>query len=254
MSKTRILIIDDDQDFLDDCARDLQLNNFVCELCNNADDAFSKFQEGMYDVIVCDILIPFRGQREGGLVLADEFSSKYPMSSMIFVSQYVTAKWVNQFAGKKSNYAFVEKGDNLLDDLKQEITRVTKSKSAFVCMPFSREFTDVYELGIKPVLKAAGFNPVRADEIQHNTGILSVIYDQIASAHVLIADLSGQNPNVYYETGYAHGMGKEVVLLTQDINDIPFDLRGLNHIHYEGQITILKQKLEKRIKSLFSDK
>jgi nucleoside 2-deoxyribosyltransferase len=90
--------------------------------------------------------------------------------------------------------------------------------------------------------------------MEHNKGILEVVYDQIKSAHVVVADMTGRNSNVYYEVGYAHALGKDVVLLTQRAEDLPFDLRGFNHIIYEGRITVLKEKLAQRLNAMLSER
>src|SRR5882757_7962751 len=137
--KTTILIIDDEAAFLSRCATAMQMAGYDCELCEKAEDAYDKFQHRIFDGIVCDILIPFRGMREGGLVLAREFALKYPTACMVLTSQFVTAKWVNQFAGFP-NHAFVEKGADVIEDLVREISSIAKTKFAFVCMPFAQEF------------------------------------------------------------------------------------------------------------------
>jgi nucleoside 2-deoxyribosyltransferase len=169
----------------------------------------------------------------------------------VLVSQYVTCKWVNEFAGFP-NHAFVEKGPHVIEDLVAEVRRIAQAKFAFVCMPFAREFEDVYTLGIRPAIAECGFRCVRCDEIHHSSNIMTVLYNQVSTAHIVIADMTGRNPNVYYEVGYAHGRGKEVVLLVQRADDIPFDLRGLNHIVYEGRIAYLKEKLAERLKGMMA--
>jgi hypothetical protein len=68
---------------------------------------------------------------------------------------------------------------------------------AFVLMPFDREFDDVYSLGIKGAVEQAGMLAQRVDEqVFHREGILERIYNQIEGADVIIADMSGRNPNV----------------------------------------------------------
>ena len=59
--------------------------------------------------------------------------------------------------------------------------------------------------------------------------------------------MTGRNPNVFYETGYAHALNKKVILLTQKISDIPFDLTHYPHIIYDGKIIKLKEELKKRV-------
>jgi nucleoside 2-deoxyribosyltransferase len=95
----------------------------------------------------------------------------------------------------------------------------------FVLMPFKNEFDDIYQLGIVAACKEAGAYCERVDEQIYHGSILERIYVQIAKADIIIADMTGQNPTVFYETGYAHALGKPYILLTQRAEDIPFDLK-----------------------------
>jgi hypothetical protein len=117
----------------------------------------------------------------------------------------------------------------------------------FTLMPFDAEFEDVYRLGIRPACEAAGAYCERVDDQIFQESILQRIYNQIAKADLVIADMTGRNPNVFYETGYAHALGKRVILLTRDVNDIPFDLKHYPHLVYGGRITVLLGELEKRV-------
>jgi hypothetical protein len=73
--------------------------------------------------------------------------------------------------------------------------------------------------------------------------MLERIYRQIEIADVIIADMSGRNPNVFYEVGYAHAKGKLVILLTSDAGDIPFDLKHHRHIVYGQSVATLRKQL-----------
>lgn len=119
---------------------------------------------------------------------------------------------------------------------------------AFVLMPFSEGFDDVYHLGIKPACESAGVYAERVDEQLFQESIISRIYNQIVKADVIVADMTGRNPNVFYETGYAHALGKRVILITQETSDIPFDLKHHPHIVYGGRITSLIPELTRRVK------
>jgi hypothetical protein len=122
--------------------------------------------------------------------------------------------------------------------------------SAFVIMPFSEEFRDIYELGIKAACHACGVGCTRVDEQIFLHSILDRIYEQIAEADIVISELTGRNPNVFYETGYAHGLKKAVIFLTKSSDDIPFDLRQYPHVVYGNSIAKLKSELEKRVRYL----
>ena len=118
----------------------------------------------------------------------------------------------------------------------------------FVLMPFQKEFDDIYEFGIKSACYENGFYCERVDEQDFEGSILDRIYNQISKADLIIADMSNQNPNVFYETGYAHALGKRVILLTQKSANIPFDMQHYSHIVYERQIKNLKNKLSAKLK------
>ena len=77
----------------------------------------------------------------------------------------------------------------------------------FVLMPFDDEFRDIYEVGIKPACEKAGAYAERVDEQIFTESILDRIYNQISKADLIISDMTGRNPNVFYETGYAHALG-----------------------------------------------
>lgn len=118
----------------------------------------------------------------------------------------------------------------------------------FVLMPLAETFDDVYRLGIKPSCEDAGTYCERVDEQIFQESILQRIYNQIAKADIVVSDLTGRNPNVFYETGYAHALGKNVILLTQNVDDIPFDLKHYPHIVYGGRIVDLKAELKRRLR------
>jgi nucleoside 2-deoxyribosyltransferase len=120
---------------------------------------------------------------------------------------------------------------------------MTEKIFAFVLMPFEKAFGDTYFLGIKSTAETAGMIAERVDEqVFHREGILERIHNQIEAADLIIADMTGRNPNVFYEVGYAHAKGKLCVLLTKDANDIPFDLKHQRHIVYTS-IQDLKNQL-----------
>jgi nucleoside 2-deoxyribosyltransferase len=118
---------------------------------------------------------------------------------------------------------------------------------AFVLMPFHSDFTDIYRMGIKEPANALGIRAERVDEQIFSEGILDRIYRQIDVADVVVADMSEQNANVFYEVGYAHGREKLCILLTKDAEDIPFDLKHHRHIVYGGSISKLRDSIAEEL-------
>ncbi|SMN16189.1 hypothetical protein CRYPD_905 [uncultured Candidatus Thioglobus sp.] len=121
-----------------------------------------------------------------------------------------------------------------------------------VMMPFSAEFNTVYT-SIQAATVAVSLSCVRADDIWEEHAIIQDVVNIIARARVVICDCSGKNPNVFYEAGIAHTLGKEVILIAQSKDDIPFDLRHLRCIFYlpntEG-LEALSQSLQTKLRSI----
>jgi len=78
---------------------------------------------------------------------------------------------------------------------------------------------------VRPSLNKIGLNVERGDEIFGTQPIIEDIWESINSSEFIVADVTGKNPNVMYEIGMAHTVGKAVVIMTQNIDDVPFDLR-----------------------------
>lgn len=103
----------------------------------------------------------------------------------------------------------------------------------FVIMPFDEESKDLYE-HMKEVInnKHDNVEIYRADDLLNQQNILKDIVESIYTANLIIADLTSLNPNVFYELGLAHAFKKDVILLTQDVDELPFDLRSYRVIPY----------------------
>ena len=127
-----------------------------------------------------------------------------------------------------------------------------KPRSVFVIMPFAAAFDDVYEFGIKASVETLGWDCRRADEVIHNRDIMCKVCQGIRQARFVIADLTGQNANVFYELGMAHALEKDVILLAQDVGDVPFDLRQMNIIEYAA-ILPLRQRLPEVMGTLMGE-
>lgn len=123
------------------------------------------------------------------------------------------------------------------------ISEPFESDLVAVMMPFNAGFTLVYE-SMKAGVEAAGMRCLRADDIWERDHILDDVLSLIWRARVVIADLSGKNPNVFYEAGIAHTLGRDTILVAQSMDDIPFDLQGIRALKYlnngEGRDALTK--------------
>lgn len=118
---------------------------------------------------------------------------------------------------------------------------MTNEKLCFVIMPIgvdgseSRKRSDeLYNYLLIPAVSLAkrAYRCIRADEVQKPNNIIKDIAHKLYDADIVIADLTGQNPNVFYELGVRHALVGRTILLAQDLADIPFDLRGVRTIIY----------------------
>jgi hypothetical protein len=133
-----------------------------------------------------------------------------------------------------------------------------ESDYCFVLMPFS-DFNDiqsVYENHIKPIIEnKCELRCERADDIHDISGVMQSVWESINRARIIIAEMTGKNPNVFYELGIAHTLGKPVIMITQSIDYVPFDLKHLRCIVYEykpGKINKLEIALEKTVSRVIS--
>lgn len=121
---------------------------------------------------------------------------------------------------------------------------------AAVMMPFAKEFGPAHA-AIKAACAANGLRCQRVDDIWQESVVVQDIFSLIFHAQVVVVDFSGKNPNVMYETGIAHTLGKHVVPLARSIDDVPFDMRHHRTLIYlpnrEGLAT-LETALAKKLK------
>lgn len=123
--------------------------------------------------------------------------------------------------------------------------------TAFIVMamdPKRPELTDVH-MAIKEVCRDYAIEAVRADDIQHDEKITDLILERIRVSEHIIADLTGERPNVYYEVGHAHAIGKHPILVRRQRTRLHFDLAAHNVREYRN-VTELREILVKRFEAL----
>jgi len=137
------------------------------------------------------------------------------------------------------------------------IRRAIASGTCFVLMPFKPDLDELYSLTIKPTVERLRvLRCLRADEIYGPRPIMADIWRSIRQSKLVVAELTGRNPNVFYELGLAHAIQKPVILLSQNINDVPFDLRHVRVIIYsntEQGRKDLQTKLQKTLHAVIKE-
>jgi nucleoside 2-deoxyribosyltransferase len=130
----------------------------------------------------------------------------------------------------------------------RNFSTISVRPKAFVVMQFTDEYNALYKDVIKPVTESFGYHCIRADEFHHGNLILTDIIESIKEASVIIADITPDNPNVFYEVGYAHALAKPTILLSDKRREkLPFDVSGFRTLFYDNSIGG-KNKVEESLK------
>jgi len=219
------------------------------------------------DDLIQDVLVPFvskqvrRLSREGIPSLFNFGAADY--ITIVKTAEKLTPK-TRPVPSELHDSNFVEKHCATNDFLK-EMALLTSSprarslleqamsplkKQIFVIMKFGDDLLDsAYEGVIKPLGKEFGLAVQRVDEIQDSGNITQQILESISSSAFILADLTGERPNCYYEAGFAHALGKEIIFSVKKGDDIHFDLAAYRFITWKTEADYRKQ-LRERLESL----
>lgn len=140
-------------------------------------------------------------------------------------------------------------GDGAAERLRAAGYSSASKKHVFVAMPFADEMEDVYHYGIQNAVNSVGLLCERADLSAFTGDVMQRVTQRIKTASLVIADLTGANPNVYLELGFAWGCGKSSILLARDSNELRFDARGQRCLLYKS-IKDLEAKLSSELHQL----
>ncbi|MBZ5686526.1 MAG: nucleoside 2-deoxyribosyltransferase [Acidobacteriia bacterium] len=127
--------------------------------------------------------------------------------------------------------------------------QVEKKPKVFVAMPFSSEMEDVFYFGIQNPVRQLGYICERVDQEAFTGDILDQVRSRIENAELVIADLTGANPNVYLEVGYAWGKARPTVLVINKSDELRFDVHGQRCLRYQS-IKHLENQLSNELKNL----
>lgn len=125
-----------------------------------------------------------------------------------------------------------------------------RSDQAFVAMSFHKSLDHIFNDAIKPALESTGYTPIRVDRIEHNDKIDDVILSEIRRSGLVIADFSLHRQGVYFEAGFALGLGIPVIWTCrrEDMENAHFDTRQYNHIDW-ADVPELRERLDRRIRA-----
>lgn len=184
---------------------------------------------------------------------------KYPTISILYSTAY-KGENVSNRAYKAGAFTVIHKPfePNIIEDaikngFEESVRKKllsNENKDIFVLMPFANKYDRFYEDSIKTPIEMLGLACNRVDDIQFTGNIMTEVYKNIEHARLIIADMSERNPNVFYEVGYAHAISKSVILLTNNVDDIPFDLKNQRHIIYGNDLSKFEDELLNNVKAI----
>ncbi len=129
------------------------------------------------------------------------------------------------------------------DYLEERAARIEEKTQVFVAMSFSKEMKPIWDKGLKPAILEAGYKAYRIDVEPHIDRIDAKIITEINNSRFLVADVTEQKHGVYFEAGYALGIGLPVIwcVCKDDLGNVHFDTRQYNHIVWESEEQLREQ-------------
>ena len=213
-------------------------------------------QDPLFQVAIVDIRLDDKDRaNEDGLRLIPELRKKH--IKVIIATGYPTFRTMGEALLQLGASAYVQKypeGGRGFDPASfRRTVRDAVETFAFVLMPFASEYQDIYQNVVKRMVEDAGLTCMRADDLYDPSWIMDDVRRCIRQAKFLIGDLSDRNPNVLYEVGMTHAIGQTILLLTQDLDDVPPKLRDVRCIQYTndlGGAERLERKLSETLNAL----
>lgn len=199
-----------------------------------------------------------------------KFLSDKQAHSVQDIKSYLQENEINeytegQFAGSLNTLMrndLIKKIDRGIYSIK---LRSENMKKCFVVSPIGDEGSEVrkradqvYKYIIAPVCDETGFEPIRVDKLNQPDSITQTIIDYLMNSELVIADITGHNPNAFYEMGYRASTGKPIIHLKEKTEGIPFDIAGIRAFDYDlsdlDSVEEIKSRLVKSIGALSFEK
>lgn len=132
--------------------------------------------------------------------------------------------------------------------------QMAASIQAFVAMPFATEYDAIYTHGFDPAIRRSGYKPLRIDQKEHSGAISDAILSEIRRSRFMVADYTDANNGVYFEAGFALGLGLTVIATCRKdwLPKLHFDVRHINTLHWEKPQDLV-ERLSRRISAIMGD-
>ena len=191
-------------------------------------------------------------------VRLDDSTPPDPLRHLHYVDLFEATGWKTLLSALNASMVRGRVAPEQIRAVRDEIRRADaaakgrRNRHVFVAMPFAVEMEDVYYYGIQRAIDANGLEPLRIDRSAFTGDILDQIKSGIRTSVAAVVELTGLNPNVHLELGYAWGNGIPTVLLLREGGDLCFDVRGQKCILYRT-IKDLEVALSKELRMLMDN-
>lgn len=248
-----VLLLDDEASIRRDLGSRLERAGFGVHKAEKIEEAKKIILSERIDYAVIDLKVDYKSEYGGIEVL--KFAKRHqPRVKTVILSAYrkleediykEVAEQIDAYVSKngKANYIVA------VTEILNGYASVEEAKKCFVIMPFSsttncsaEEWTEIFEEMIKPSVESLESVAECTRSCPVQGSIIEDIMDNLNSADIMIADLTDRNPNVFYELGVRHTLRDSTILIAQNINDIPFDLRGYAIQTYDWKTKQGKEK------------
>jgi hypothetical protein len=160
------------------------------------------------------------------------FAANWEEANFLF-SQLFSRRFVSYIGGSTDKYQVTVDGYERIEQLEADSYKSTRN--AFVAMWFDKSRDLIYNEAIEPAIREAGYRAVRIDKTEHVNRIDDEIIARLRQSRFLVADFTAQRAGVYYEAGFMHGLGRNVIWMIEksELTNVHFDVRQYNFIDYD---------------------
>jgi CheY-like chemotaxis protein len=245
-----ILIVDDNQESLDLYSGLLKKKSRANIMCTKYPNVAIKWADNyFFDIILIDVTINYNGTQFGGLEVYKVLKGRYGDSSLIVYSQFITEDLLKQY---EYGINFIEKKEDprkFIGEAIRLMNSLRKRQSCFLAMPFSSAYDHIFK-AIKASVNDTFYRCIRIDHQQFTKSIIEKTFLEIERAKLVIFLATDQNPNAFYECGYAVALKKEVITLTDVYENLPFNIKVRTAISYGTNIKKLNASVRKKLTKL----
>ena len=265
----KVLVLDDEEHIRFDLSNQLGKIGYGVFTASTVEGVRKIIKSEMIDFALVDLKIDHNDEY-GGIIAIKKISKVQPRTRIIVLSAHPPQQDILDQLKAVSYDGYIYKGDPdknyilaVIDRL-EFLTDKPKPKKCFVIMPFSKsnscskkEWTEIFRKMIKPAIEESDYDYQCFRGKLKMGNIIKAVIDKLNTADIVIAELTDKNPNVFYELGVRHAIQDGTILIAQDMDHVPFDLRGFGVITYNWKTqdgrNIFKKEISKILKKLEDD-